>query len=425
MWKPHVVKKLLESGSKARADHKLRHRPSGFGFAFADRIDYLDPAHWDSLANGASVFIQRPYLRTIETHGPANLVGRYALIFRGDRPVAAVAAQVVLVRGADMVGRAAIDKSSDRRPVKRVLGKASRKIKTRAIQKVNAKFLICGNLLSWGMHGVAFASGESPAELWPAVAEAMYRIRRAEKLSAHVGVVMIKDIPDDHAAHARELRRFKYDAIDPEPDMVLDIRQEWRSHADYVNALEKKYKKTTAKVLETVDQAGFRVEAIDQIESVASRLHDLYMQVHERAAVRPFTLKPTFIPALSAALGSLFRCSVVRKNDEIAGFVTTLKDGDTAVGYYLGYDPAVNESVPVYFRLLQAVVSDAIELRCRRLSLGRTALEPKARLGAQPAPLQLYLRHRHPVLNSMLRPLLGLVPHHDAPERNPFKQVKP
>lgn len=34
------------------------------------------------------------------------------------------------------------------------------------------------------------------------------------------------------------------------------------------------------------------------------------------------------------------------------------------------------------------------------------------------------LRHRHPLLNTMLKPLLGLVPHHDAPERNPFKVRK-
>ncbi|MBK8269327.1 MAG: hypothetical protein IPK83_13885 [Planctomycetes bacterium] len=66
-----------------------------------------------------------------------------------------------------------------------------------------------------------------------------------------------------------------------------------------------------------------------------------------------------------------------------------MKDGDTAVGYYLGYDKATNETVPVYFRLLHAVIADSIAMGCKRLSLGRTALEPKARLGARPVPLNV------------------------------------
>lgn len=421
MWKPRVVQKLIDNTTQARADHKLRHRPSGFGFAFADRIGYLDSAQWDQLADKASVFIQRPYLQVVESHGPPNLVGRYAIIFRDQHPVAIIAAQIASLRGTDLVKRENGASSDKSRRVKKALTKASQKLKSKAIDKVKAKVLVCGNLLSWGMHGVAFAPNENPVELWPAVAEAMYRIRRAEKLSSHVGVVMIKDVPDEHADHAGTLKRFSYDAIDPEPDMILTIPPEWQSHGDYLNALDRKYRKSTAKVLESVKEAGYSVESVADMGTIAPRLYELYMHVHERAAVRPFTLQPSFIPSLGSALGARFRCTIIRRNDEIAGFVTTLKDGDTAVGYYLGYDPAVNESVPVYFRLLQAVVSDAIELGCKRLSLGRTALEPKARLGAQPVPLRLYLRHRQPILNTILRPLLGLVPHHDAPERNPFK----
>lgn len=421
MWKPRVVQKLIDNTAQARADHKLRHRPSGFGFVFADRIGYLSSAQWDQLADNASVFIQRSYLEVVESHGPDNLTGRYALIFRDRQPVAAVSAQIASLRGSDLVKRIDGHDNSEARRVKKALSKASQKLKSKAIDRVKAKVLVCGNLLSWGMHGVAFASDENPADLWPAVAEAMYRIRRAEKLSSHVGVVMIKDVPDEHADHAAALKRFSYDAIDPEPDIILAIAPEWRSHADYLNALDRKYRKATVKVLESVTEAGYTVEPAVDIDAIAPRLYELYMHVHERAAVRPFTLPPSFIPSLASALGPRFRCTVVRRDNEIAGFVTTLKDGDTAVGYYLGYDPAVNESVPVYFRLLQAVVSDAIELGCTRLSLGRTALEPKARLGAQPVPLRLYLRHRQPILNTILRPLLGLVPHHDAPERNPSK----
>jgi hypothetical protein len=63
------------------------------------------------------------------------------------------------------------------------------------------------------------------------------------------------------------------------------------------------------------------------------------------------------------------------------GFETTLRDGDTAVGYYMGFDYPTNERVPVCLRLLQACVEEGIHFGCTRLSLGRTALEPKSRVG--------------------------------------------
>jgi hypothetical protein len=64
----------------------------------------------------------------------------------------------------------------------------------------------------------------------------------------------------------------------------------------------------------------------------------------------------------------------------------------------------------------------AIDLGCKRLSLGRTALEPKARLGARPDPMRIWIRHRIPMLNLIVRGLLHTIDdHEEPPERNPFK----
>ena len=60
---------------------------------------------------------------------------------------------------------------------------------------------------------------------------------------------------------------------------------------------------------------------------------------------------------------------------------------------------------------------------CRRISYGRTALDPKASLGAKPQPFGILLRHRHPVLNKLIKGLLLGIEHESAPERNPFKKA--
>jgi len=154
-------------------------------------------------------------------------------------------------------------------------------------------------------------------------------------------------------------------------------------------------------------------------------LHELYLAVHGNAAVRLVTLSANYLPALARALNSAFRCTVVRRGEEILGFVTCLRDGDTAIAYYIGFDRvAAADGLPLYLRLLHATIGDAIAWGCRRLSLGRTALEPKAALGAKPEPMSVWLRHRVPALNWMIRGVLGAVPHSEAPERNPFKSLK-
>ena len=404
------LNKLVDKARDLRAGHKERHRPTGFGFALADSIEYLDANHWQAVTAGKSLFLTPQYLRVLEHAGPENLQQRYALIFRGRQPVAAVAAQSVTIS------------------LSRVSQKPRQGRTAAPLEKLQEKMLVCGNLLSWGMHGIAFATGEDSATLWPAVAEALYRLRRADKLSGGIDLVMVKDIPDEHAGTATALARFSYRQLETEPNMVLDISPKWRSYADYLGSLTSRYRKHAREVDKEVIDAGFQIEVLPTAKDVArhaGELHQLYLQTHRNARLRLVTLSPDFLPTLAETLGADMRCTVVTRDNQLFGFVTTIRDGETAIGYYIGFDRDVNATVPVYFRLLQAVVDDALKLGCKKLSLGRTALEPKARLGARPDPLRIWIRHRIPMLNVLVRALLHTISHHDEPPaRNPFKDQR-
>ena len=399
------LKKLVHKAKAMHERHRERHRPSGFGFALADSIDYLDAARWDAVTQGSSVYLSRDYLRVLESAGPENLRQRYALIFQGREPVAAVAAQVVTISAAK------IPKSR------------AAQVAAKPLERLEERMLVCGNLLSWGMHGVSFAVGADRAEVWPAVAEALYRIRRADRLFGDTDLVMLKDIPNENAAGIESLKRFSYRELETEPNMVLQLSPSWKNYDDYLASLTSSYRKTARKITKEIEAAGARVERLTTDETIrqGATIHDLYRQVHERQKLRLITLSPDFIPALAATFGDNFRCNVIRKDDQTLGFVTTLKDGKTAVGYYIGFNSAANVELPVYFRLLQSVIEDAIDLGCERLSLGRTALEPKARLGAKAEPMSVWIRHRIQAMNFVVKGLLQTISHEEAPERSPFK----
>jgi len=452
MKKP-TLPRLGEALRTLRKKHHARHSPTGFDIALADRIALLDGARWDHAAAAGGFHLRRDYLALLERHGPAQITPCYALVARGDEPIAAVAAQWLDFHG-DRLGRSAAtatkgaapdaanapdtqgaatakaaagtknsnngkDVAAPRVPLgKRLLQPLARK----ALDRLRQRILVCGNLLSWGNHGVSFAPGVDPREAWPAVGEALYRLRRAAKLEGQADFVVVKDVTATEAPHFAPMELLGYRRVETEPDMVLDLPPAWRSFDDYLGALGSKYRKAGKRIRDDVAGGGFTLAPLPwrEVPQHAERLQQLYEQVHGNAPIRLATLAAPFWPAFAACAGDALQTTVVRDGERLVGFVNTLRDGDTAIGYQIGFDRDAATRAPIYLRLLQATIESALQFGCRRLSLGRTALEPKARLGASPRPIELWLRHRIPALNMLVKGLVGHVHHDEAPDRNPF-----
>lgn len=400
----------------ALAAARERRAPTGYNFALADRLEFLNPQHCDVAAATGGLFLSRDYLSALQASGPEDVRVRFALVYRDSAPVVAISVQCLTINGTQLVKSPDELSDDDRKQL------ALRKLGQKALSRVKRRVMVCGNLLSWGMHGVAFAEGEDPQPLWPAVAEALYRLRRADRLHGQTDYVLIKDLPEEAAQASSAMERFSYRRFETEPDMVLDIPDEWSSFEDYLASLNKKYRKSARTVLKAVESGGAEVLRLKSLDDQAKRLHELYHAVADRAEVRLAEIPPGFFPALAESLGTeKFAAIGIQKDGQLVGFVTVLKDGDSAVGYYLGLDYGINEQLPLYHRLLYAVIEQAIEWKCSRVSLGRTALEPKARLGCHPVPTSVWIRHRVPVVNLVVRQLLKGVPHDEPPDRNPFK----
>ncbi|MCA9038042.1 MAG: hypothetical protein KDA91_23115, partial [Planctomycetaceae bacterium] len=95
--------KLQNRIASARQAWRKRHSPSGLQFVLADRIDLIPARAWDSLTNNHSWFLSREYLSVIDSAGPENVSGRYAMAFDGCKPVAALVAQLVQIDGKHLI----------------------------------------------------------------------------------------------------------------------------------------------------------------------------------------------------------------------------------------------------------------------------------------------------------------------------------
>ncbi len=384
-------------------------RPTSLQIALADRIGQLDPASWDAVSAGQSFFFSRRYLGMLQAVAPENVEPRYALVCKGDEPLAGVCAQVIRVS------------------LEQVASPRTKAVLKGLEDRVTQRVLVCGNALTFGMHAVCFAPGADRARAWPGVAEALYRMRRAEKLAGHMDLVVIKDLPGTLRAESEVLGKLSYGLVETEPNMVLALDPSWRTHADYLGGFVSKYRSDVkGRVIKRFDEAGVSIEAFDAAQATAhgDELHALYLQVQGGAALRPFTLRPAYWGALLHVAGDDGSLLVARREGKLLAFIVTLRDGDTAIAYHIGFDRDVaGEGVPLYLRMLHASIEQSIRFGCKRVSFGRTALEPKARLGCKPEPMFVWARHRHPVLNRMLKPLLRFIQHDEAPDIDPFKKA--
>ena len=402
---PRSITKAFEAIQALRRPRQARRRPSGHALALADRIGLLNTADWDEVCAQGSVFMQRAYLEAFEAHPPDNVQMRYALAHRDGRP------RIAMVMQRAAIGWKRVPKKGD-------LG---------ALEKIdlpNEQMLLCGNLLAPGP-GIAFAPGVEPDEQdWLAIGEALYRLRRGDKLLGESSLVMCKDFPGGWADARSSLRLLSYRAMQTEPDMVLELDPAWRKPQDYLAAMTSGYRSNAKRLGKQLEAGGVVLSTLDAdaVEREAATIHRLYLHVHDKQALRLATPAPGFVPALARALGDRFVCRVARLGDRIVGFVTSLMGPDgEAHGYVIGYEPEANETLPIYLSLLQSTVDDAIAFRASRLSLGRTALTPKANLGCLPQPMVCLIRHRVPTMNPLLSVVFRLVEPEQPPQRSPFK----
>ncbi len=419
---PGKARKLTQALSERAKVRKALRGPADLHYAIADSISALDAGMWSTAARNAGFFMSREYLSAMESVLPLNIEPHYAIVFSGRgaaaEPIAAIYMQTVEI-ALEQLRPGNKDAAAKKSMFDKLTG---------AAMTQTQRILTCGNLLTYGQHGVAAADGADSTLVWHGVAEVLYRVREADKLRGKTHFIMIKDLHEPHTAAAAHLTHLSYRKVETEPNMVLTLGPDWKSYDDYLASLAAKYRANIKNgILKPIEEAGCKLVPLTDLETMQTQMFAQYQAVQMNAGVRPFTLRPEYFAALKQAAGDRFRATAIMRDDTMLGFLISVAESlesNTALAYHIGFDRAAAAELPVYLRLLHAGIADAISLGARRISYGRTALEPKAALGAKPQPFTVLLRHRQPVLNKLIKRMLTGIEHAEAPERNPFKQMK-
>lgn len=384
-----------------------------FVVSVADAIAEVDAAAWDTVTAGQSWFLSRAWLNCLEDAPPGNMRFRYGLLWNDHRPIAIFRAQLIEISWEQLDQ---MHTDGARSPWWQRVAMHARNT---ALGLLGRRVLVCGDQFATGPYGIAFARGQET----PALREQLLRtIRDLRWPDGRPADYFVCEEWDVDTPPPLPVQAHRFGRLPTEPNMVLHIDRAWRTYEDYLNALKAKYRKAARRAHTEITSAGASLVDLTDLAPEAATLHALYAQVEQHAVVRFGTLPQEHLPRLADALGpERFRCKALTWQGTTIGFATLILDGETAVAHVVGFDYEANARMPVYLRLLHALIDMAIAAGCRRLSFGRTALEPKARLGAVAVPMEVYVRHRHPLINRAAQALLHVIPRAQAPRRHPFK----
>jgi hypothetical protein len=379
-----------------------------------ERVDDIPADAWERAVAPAGPFMRLDYLRALASALPASIRPVYGLLLRDGRPAAAACFQVIEVRPAALGADVARWRLPSR-VLLALLGCGPRGV---------VRALVAGNVLHTRTGGFQATSELAPGEVGEALAAMTEALRRHEDArgGGPIALTMLKDLTEGDPADDALLRARGYHRIgSAQPTMELHVPAGWRSFDDYLAAMSAKYRKR-AKAARRKGAALRRCELSEAaLLARAGELRPLLDAVVARAEFKLTPVSLTTITCLKRQLGERLVVTAYEHDGAAVGFAAALIDGERLEALFVGLDYEVNAALPVYQNMLYDFVEQAIRRGCRTVHLGRTALEIKSTVGAEPTPLRIYLRHPGPLMNLALGRILGSTTAAPWVQRRPFK----
>lgn len=235
--------------------------------------------------------------------------------------------------------------------------------------------------------------------------------------------ILVKDLPENQVNYFQHFEP-EYLLLRNDISMELEIPAEWNELADYENALKHKYAQRLRKLRQSWQSLEIRALTTSEITANKDQLYALYRQVSDHQQVRMGFLSPDFFPLLRRFYGDDLKVWGVYADGKMIAFLSAWTKGDVFDMFYIGFDYERNAALFLYFNILFFSLEQAILLKKKKLILGRTALDAKARLGCRPRYLStfIYIKNRR-IRNYVIRAQQQMTTQEGSWEsRHPFKK---
>jgi hypothetical protein len=394
--------------------------PSGLDVVLQPAIEKLERSAWEKVVAPENFFLQWDYLLAFEKLAPSNMKFHYGLLYDGKKPLAAFYFQVVHLTADEI--------SYILQPITSAskihgVGNGLREWLQKCREDNGFRILVSGNNFVSGEYGVSHAKDADPEKVFIALAETVKTITKNDRVPGKISAILVKDFFERTAINGSDfLRKKRYHRFLVEPEMIVPVSPSWKTFDDYLAALSKKYRHRAKAVLKKTEKLKVVELEGEALEKASPEIYRLYQNVFERAKFRLSILHPDYFLQMKREFPGTFRIFGYSQNGKWVAFRSGFQLKDHLEAHFIGIDYQVNETSPLYQRVLYDFIAEGIEAGYEKVFLGRTAAEMKSTVGAEPHDLVCYIRHRNGLSNQVIRPFIDYLKPSPWVPRSPFKE---
>ena len=354
----------------------------GSAKVFAKTTD-IDPELWR--ATFGTGYKNFEYYRLIEDTVQTGFTYRYLVLFDlEERPIAI---QPLIITDQDLATA-----------INGCIGRVIKSIRARVPRFLYSRMLMAGCLVGDGKFGIL--PGVDPSFASDLLAEALQQFARSEAIS----FVTIKDFAPSVRSNLRPLVYAGYTRLDGFPSLHLDLNFSsvegyMRQHLSRVTrkSFKRKLKKTAAAI------PRIELEVRNDCSDMIDEIYPLYLNVAQRSNVAFEVFTREYFLEASRRMPERVRYFIWRQNGKVIAFSFCIIWGDTIYDNDIGFDYAVAHELNLYHLTFHDILDWALKNHLRSYETAPFNYEVKLHLRLRPVPLDLYIRHRSPVINLLLK----------------------
>ncbi|UPT71596.1 MAG: 8-amino-7-oxononanoate synthase [Flavobacterium sp. JAD_PAG50586_2] len=366
------------------------------------------PDSWDKVAF-QNAFLQTPYLKVLEESAPTNMQCFYIGIFEYSELIGVALAQYLNLNQLESFGER--DKCF------------KTYIRNFVFKNFASHALFLGNNMITGQNGYTFQkdiNSETIGQILVQCANEITLYFKKQQIKIHI--VSFKDFYQDCALELKQSALSTMYEFKTQPNMVLELKPEWKTNEDYVASFSKKYRDQYKRAHKKFEGIETKEMPLEDIIALEDRIYELYYYVAKNAPFNTFFLSKNHFSSFKKQCGDRFLLIGYFLNHELVGFHTLLLNGDTLETYFLGYDEQIQKEKMLYLNMLYAMTKFGIENQFRKIIFGRTALEIKSSIGAEPIIMSGFIYHNNKLIDNYFGKIFPrLEPDLVWQQRHPFK----
>jgi len=367
------------------------------------------PPLWDEVAVD-NAFLQTPYLTVLEHSAPVNMKCFYIGIYENSVLVGAGLAQYLNISTLESFG--------ERDQCLKTY------IRNFIFKNFASHVLFLGNNMITGQNGFTFIKSlehKHISKILVDCATEIIQFFKEQQIAIHI--VSFKDF---YQHSVLELRKYGFAGMyefNTQPNMILDLAQNWTSNEDYVASFSKKYRDQYKRAHKKIEGVTVKELTLEEIITQEERIYELYHYVAKNAPFNTFFLAKNHFSTFKKQCGPRFVLCGYYLDNQLVGFHTLLLNGTVLETYFLGYDEQVQKEKMLYLNMLYNMTRFGIENQFRKIIFGRTALEIKSSIGAGPVFMTGFIYHTNTLINRFMPKIVPrLEPTIAWQQRHPFKE---